>query len=163
MSNAADTTDITSSTSLTSPPSSIHGQEPPGACSGPLPPASGGNSPARPSSSAVSGEDAEPEQDPAAITVLALALFRGAKPETTGSISMGAIEATGLPFMGGCSVCGATVSAANSCPSRSGYLKCERGCIGDDGFETCEQANLALFPEEYTWNGPATEGGEVQS
>lgn len=71
-----------------------------------------------------------------------------------GSVSMGAIEAVGLSFMGGCCGCGATVSAGSSCPSHSGHLRCATGCIGDEGFATCEEANLALFPEEYTWNGP---------
>ncbi len=87
------------------------------------------------------------------ITVLQLALYRGAKETETGGITLGAIEDTGLPFFGGCSVCNASIAAYNACPSRSGYLKCSSGCIGGDGFETVEQANIALFPEEYAWQG----------
>ena len=68
------------------------------------------------------------------VTVLDVALARGAKPDENGCISMGAVEDTGLPFLGGCEVCGATVSCGNSCPSTSGYIRCASGCIGDRGF-----------------------------
>ena len=87
------------------------------------------------------------------VTVLELAKFRGAKFSDDGSVTMGAIEDTGLPFMGGCQRCGACVACYNSCPSTTGYILCANGCIGDNGYETCEQANIALFPEEYTWTG----------
>lgn len=50
----------------------------------------------------------------------------------------------GLPFIGGCEVCGAAVAAYNSHPSTSGYLRCST-CIGDDGYATVESANAAIF------------------
>jgi len=81
------------------------------------------------------------------ITVLDLALHRGAKQAEDGSISMGEVEDTGLPFMGGCSVCGATVACYNSCPSKSGFLKCAKGCIDNDGWETVEEADKDIFGE----------------
>lgn len=81
------------------------------------------------------------------ITVLDLALHRGVKEDDNGNISMGALEDVGLPFMGGCSICGASIAAYNACPSKSGYLKCASGCIDEDGFETVEEANADLFGE----------------
>lgn len=88
-----------------------------------------------------------------AITILELAMFRGAKETEDGNISMGEVEKTGLPFMGGCGLCGACIAAYNASPSQSGYLMCSEGCIGDCGFDTVEAANIHLFPEEYQWQG----------
>jgi hypothetical protein len=50
-----------------------------------------------------------------------------------------------LPMMGGCEVCHATVAAYNSCPSKTGYIRCQHGCIADMGYETVEEAYKALF------------------
>jgi hypothetical protein len=82
----------------------------------------------------------------APITVLDLATFRIGRPASTG----GDFAEAGLPLFGGCAVCGASVAAYNACPSRSGYLKCASGCIGEDGWDTVEEANRAIFetPEE---------------
>ena len=90
-----------------------------------------------------------------AITVLELAIFRGAKESPEGGMSGAEIERVGLPFMGGCQRCGACIAAYNASPSQTGYLMCTKECIGDVGYETCEEANLALFPEEYEWKGVA--------
>ncbi len=83
-----------------------------------------------------------------AITILELAKFRGAKEDADGGMNGGEIERVGLPFMGGCACCGACIAAYNASPSKSGYLKCTNECIGDDGFETVEEANLHLFFSE---------------
>lgn len=90
-----------------------------------------------------------------AITILELARFRGVKEDENGGINMGQFMAVGLPMLGGCGECGATIAAYNAAPSQSGYLKCSKGCIGDDGYESVQEANLALFPEEYEWRGVA--------
>lgn len=79
------------------------------------------------------------------ITVLELAIHRGAKPNEDGSYSTHSIVDTGLPIMGGCYECEACIAAYNACPSKSGYLKCANGCIGNDGYATVEEANEALF------------------
>ena len=76
------------------------------------------------------------------ITILDLALFRGAK-EVNGSISAKEVNRVGLPFVGGCMHCQATIAAYNAYPSKAGYLKCS-DCIGDDGWETVEQADKDL-------------------
>lgn len=78
------------------------------------------------------------------ITVLELAIFRGAKEDENGSMSFSAIENTGLPAMGGCSSCGAMIAAYNACISKSGFLKCLSGCIGEDGFKTVKAADKFL-------------------
>lgn len=88
-----------------------------------------------------------------AITILDLARFRGVKPSADGSISCGDIADVGLPFWGGCQSCHATIAAYNACPSTSGFLRCASGCIDEDGYETVEEANRDLFPEEYEWKG----------
>jgi hypothetical protein len=88
---------------------------------------------------------------PKPITVLELAEYRGVKVKD--SVSMAEVEAVGLPFMGGCKRCQDCVACYNSCPTRTGFLMCE-GCVGPDGFETVEEANKFLFPEEYRWFGP---------
>lgn len=87
------------------------------------------------------------------ITVLELAEFRGLKEDANGGVSMAELARVGLPAFGGCSECEASIAAYNACPARDGYLRCAEGCIGDDGYETVEEANLALFPEEYEWKG----------
>ena len=90
-----------------------------------------------------------------AITVLELAIFRGAKESESGGMSGAEIERVGLPFMGGCQRCGACIAAYNASPSKTGYLMCTHGCVDDVGYETVEEANLALFPHEYEWKGVA--------
>jgi predicted nucleic acid-binding Zn-ribbon protein len=83
----------------------------------------------------------------ATVTVLELAVFRGAKSEDD-SMSGSEIERVGLPFMGGCGACGATIACYNASPSKNGYLMCSEGCIGDSGYDTVEEADAALFPKE---------------
>ena len=97
-----------------------------------------------------------------AITVLELAVFRGAKESPDGGMSGGEIERVGLPFMGGCQACGACIAAYNASPTKTGYLMCTHGCVGDVGYETCEEANLALFPEEYEWKGAASHSPAIE-
>jgi hypothetical protein len=95
------------------------------------------------------------------VTILDLAEFRRVATDADGSINLDAFIAVGLPMFGGCSVCAASIAAYNACPSRSGYLKCAEGCIGDDGYPTVEEANRALFPEEYEWRAPPGTGGPL--
>ena len=83
------------------------------------------------------------------ITILELAVFRGAKEDADGSMNATEIERVGLPFMGGCQRCAACIAAYNASPSKTGYLMCSKDCVGDSGYETCDEANRALFPEEY--------------
>lgn len=75
------------------------------------------------------------------ITILDLAKHRLGRDAVSG----GDFEEAGLPILGGCCVCHATVGAFNACPSKSGYLKCKNGCIDNDGFLTVEEANKEIF------------------
>lgn len=71
-----------------------------------------------------------------AVTVLDVAVGRGAMAVEDGGITGGEFERVGLPMLGGCEVCGASIAAYNAYPSKSGYLRC-RGCVGGIGFENC--------------------------
>lgn len=93
------------------------------------------------------------ESNDGPVTVMALAIFRGVKESEGGGYTMGAFEDVGLPMLGGCQRCGASIVAYNACPSTTGYLMCASGCIDGYGYDTVEQANMALFPEEYAWQG----------
>lgn len=91
----------------------------------------------------------------APVTVLALASFRLGRPASTGAD----FAEAGLPMLGGCAVCGASVAAYNACPSRSGYLKCAAGCIDGDGYDTEAEADAALFgADQDEADTEATEG-----
>jgi hypothetical protein len=68
----------------------------------------------------------------------------------------------GLPMMGGCGPCGASIACYNSHPSKTGYLLCE-DCVGDKGFETVEEAKAFVFPggsAEYIGGGWPIENDE---
>ncbi len=67
------------------------------------------------------------------ITILDAALARGARTREDGSISMDAVEDTGLPFFGGCATCEASCAAHNMHPSTTGMVQCA-ACIGERGF-----------------------------
>lgn len=55
------------------------------------------------------------------ITILDIAIAHGAK-EIDGGINMAEFDRLGLPFMGGCQHCGASIAAYNACPGRNGWL-----------------------------------------
>ena len=86
--------------------------------------------------------DIHADETPNAVTVLELAEHRlGHRAEHGGHF-----EQAGLPIMGGCQVCEATIAAYNACPSTTGFLRCG-DCIGPFGWETVEQANQDLFEQ----------------
>lgn len=80
-----------------------------------------------------------------AITILDLAIYRGAKPDERGSYSGDELARVGLPILAGCEVCGAVLGAYNAAPSVSGYTRCADSCIGGAGWETVEEANRDIF------------------
>ncbi|WP_297775404.1 hypothetical protein [Mycobacterium sp.] len=65
------------------------------------------------------------------VTIMAVATDMLGREATSGAD----YQEAGLPMMGGCENCGATIAAYNAYPSTSGFLRCE-GCIGDDGYPT---------------------------
>lgn len=65
------------------------------------------------------------------ITIIAAACAVLGRDASTGSD----FEEAGLPMAGGCEKCAASVAAYNSCPSKSGKIRC-LDCIGEDGFTT---------------------------
>lgn len=92
------------------------------------------------------GEDEEEDFTP--ITVFDLALYRLQLPKDTESLNGADFQKAGLAIMGGCQVCGATLAAYNACPSKAGYWRCLHGCIGNEGWESVEEANQAIFGED---------------
>ena len=64
------------------------------------------------------------------ITVLDVAKARGVQEDSEGCISAAEFERVGLPFMGGCARCGATIAAYNAAPSRVGFLMSQPGPAG---------------------------------
>lgn len=63
------------------------------------------------------------------------------------SLSMADTSAVGLPFMGGCYCCEATIHAGLMYPTKKGLVVCQ-ACIEDEstfGFETTEEALEFMF------------------
>jgi hypothetical protein len=83
------------------------------------------------------------------ITIHDLAIHRGmtSTSDSPDRFTGGDYANVGLPIMGGCQGCGATIAAYNSYPTTSGYLSCH-DCVGDTGYETAEAANADIFPED---------------
>lgn len=78
------------------------------------------------------------------ITILELASHRLGRDASNGAD----FAEAELPIMGGCECCGASIAAYNACPSKSGYLRCANGCIGDAGWDDVIEAEAAIFHTE---------------
>ena len=73
------------------------------------------------------------------VTVFDVAEARGVQMDIKGRVDASEFERVGLPMLGGCQSCGATIAAYNSHPTRSGYLSCS-DCVNPlDGFSTAEE------------------------
>ena len=72
------------------------------------------------------------------LTILDIAKAKGVKADANGGINAGAIMNLGLPFMGGCEICGASIACYNAYPSRTGYLRCKDD-IENLGFATVKE------------------------
>lgn len=75
---------------------------------------------------------------PKPITILDVAVSRGAKPCESGGYSGLELERVGFEIFGGCEVCEASIAAFNAHPTLTGFWRCSR-CVSDVGFETVEQ------------------------
>lgn len=82
----------------------------------------------------------EEEEDTRPVSILDLAEYRLGREASTGQD----FEDAGLPILGGCEGCGATIAAYNAYPSKTGFLRCA-DCIADLGWGTVQEANDALF------------------
>jgi len=84
----------------------------------------------------------QPEPEP--VTVMALATHRLGRPATSGAD----YEEAGVPMIGGCQTCGATVAAYNSHPTKTGYISC-RDCMTPAlGWPTAEEAWAAMEADD---------------
>lgn len=74
------------------------------------------------------------------ITIWDVAVARGVKQSEDGGVEAGEFARVGLPFLGGCESCQATIGPVQAAPSRSGYLRCNSDeCLGGYGFESVEE------------------------
>ncbi len=72
------------------------------------------------------------------VTILDIAIARGATKNEDGSIGADAFFNLSFPFFAGCQNCEASLGPAQSFPSKTGFIRCEH-CIGDIGFTTVEE------------------------
>jgi hypothetical protein len=89
------------------------------------------------------------------ITILDIARARGAKEDARGAINAEQIEALGLPFMGGCQVCGATLGCYNACPGRNGFLIGKCCADAEDTYATVDEYDSAQLARAATSPLPA--------
>jgi hypothetical protein len=80
------------------------------------------------------------------VTVLELAEHRLGRRPVTGSD----FDEAGLPIIGTCEACAATIAAYNACPTTTGYLRCATGCSAGVGYETAAAADAAVFGDAAT-------------
>lgn len=71
------------------------------------------------------------------VTALDVAIARGAK-EVNGSVSAKEVIKQGIPFIGGCACCEATLGCYNAYPSTVGVWFCSE-CIGAKGFISTDE------------------------
>lgn len=83
------------------------------------------------------------------ITIMDVAESRGVKIDDDGGVRAQEFERVDLPVMGGCCVCGATVSPYNAYPGKNGKLHCKDD-IGDKGFKAVEEFEKA-YADELDW------------
>lgn len=100
------------------------------------------------------------------ITILDLAIHRGAKADAEGAYSAEELARVGFAILGGCASCGATLGAYNACPSRGGVWLCRSGCIDDYGYDTVEEASREIFAlpgesESEQFDAELREKGEI--
>ena len=82
------------------------------------------------------------------ITLIDVAVGRGAQQAENGSFSGAEFDKVGLPLTGGCQACGAVIAAYNAAPTKTGWLSCATdACAGDQGFATI--AEFEAFTETH--------------
>lgn len=80
------------------------------------------------------------------VSVLDVARARGVKEDERGCINAAEFDRVGMPFMGGCQGCHASIAAYNAFPSKTGFLQC-RDCIEGIGFASVEEFENAEAAE----------------
>jgi hypothetical protein len=86
----------------------------------------------------VKGAHMKTETGENAITILDVAMARGARQAKDGSISGAEFDRLDLPFFAGCECCEESLAPYNSYPSTSGYIRCG-GCVCGVGFATVQE------------------------
>ena len=76
------------------------------------------------------------------ITICDVAIAWGAKADPNAGINGAEFARLGLPMLGGCYVCEASIAAFNASPTKTGYLACTKTCTEEDtGFRTVQEFN----------------------
>lgn len=92
------------------------------------------------------------------ITVFDVAIAWGARADEDGGVSGAEFARLGLPLVGGCEACGATIAAYNACPSRTGFLRCAASCIDGLGFATVAEFEAFDRDDEVAPDEPTPPG-----
>jgi hypothetical protein len=80
---------------------------------------------------------------PMQVSVLALAWYRlGVDPGTP--LNASDFVAVRLCEIGGCELCGESISARTAFPAITGFLRC-LNCVTSEGWFSVEQANIDIF------------------
>lgn len=82
------------------------------------------------------------------VTIMDVALAWGAEADEAGGMTGEAFDRLGLPFLGGCEGCEATIAAYNAYPSRSGFLRCD-DCVGVGDPDHLGYATVRAFERDY--------------
>jgi len=89
-------------------------------------------------------------------TILDIALHWGAQEDENGGINGGEFERLGLPIMGGCQNCEASIAAYNAYPGLNGYLLGAECVDPESPAESGIYPTIAAFETDY----PQEEVGE---
>ncbi len=82
------------------------------------------------------------------ITILDIAKQRGVQSDSDGSIPASEFAKVGLPFMGGCQHCHATIACYNAVPLKNGYLSreaCAEGASDEWVYTSAQEAEMDIF------------------
>lgn len=77
------------------------------------------------------------------VTILEIAEELGVESKD-GQVNGGEIMKYGLPLMGGCEICHASIACYNAYPTQSGYLRCG-DCVHDTGWDDMDEAIAFVF------------------
>lgn len=99
----------------------------------------------------VHDEELDDEEDDGVgfVTIHQLAIHRGMKSSNVNTDTYNEQDyfAVGLPIMGGCERCEATIASYNAYPSLTGYIRCAECVQVVGGYRTVEEANAAIFAD----------------
>lgn len=97
------------------------------------------------------------------ITILDVAKAWGVKEDEHG-IPAEEFDRLGLPMLGGCQSCGASIACYNAAPTKTGYLSCanDEGCIDEEiAFFSVEEFEVNHPRPKEASNAPSQEADQA--